>query len=281
MSTKAKDGKGPKELVDGLNDCTNEAYHADRKYLSSSVLKTIYKSLDLYYNEYILGQKREISKETQATFDYGTLCHSYILEPDKVAEDFNFFEGFRKQGSEFEEFKLRAKPGLPIISASQHVQVKELIAAYKAQPAAVNLIKGGHSEFTICGKLHDVPIKIRTDYINVDKGYVADVKTTSYPSEKESFSLTVDGLMYHLSAALYCAMAEQFYGKKFDFYFIVLSKKTKTCDVYKLSDEKMELGKRIVQEACAKYKKAKASGVWSELTTEEAEESQDYIIEEI
>lgn len=272
-----------KELVDGINDVTNSDYHADRKYLSSSVLKTIYKSLDQYYLEYKMGMKKEVSKETQGAYDYGTLCHSYILEPESVLADFNFYEGFRKAGKEFEDFKLTAKPGLPIISNSQHVQVKELIKAYDSHPVAPSLISGGHPEYTICGTLHGVPIKVRTDYINIDKGYIADVKTTSYPSDKDSFTQTVDGLSYHLSAALYCAMAEQFYGKKFDFFFVVLSKRNKTCDVFRLSDEKMELGKRMVSEACSKYKKALASGIWTEAAFTEPEEKlqTDYVIEEI
>lgn len=275
---KAKEGFN---LVDGVNVCSNQQYHSDRKYLSSSVLKTVYKSLDTYYNEYVLGNKKEISKETQSIFDYGTLCHSYILEPDTVEKDFNFYPGFRKQGKDFEEF-LNAldNPQLPVISASQHSQVKELIQAYKSHPAAPKLIEGGFPEHTVCGELHGVPIKVRADYINIDKGYIVDVKTTGYSSEKDSFSMTIDGLMYHLSAALYSLMMEKQYGKKFDFYFIVLSKKTKMCDVYKLSEERMELGRRIVQEACSKYKKAKETDTWTDFFEKERS-FENYEIEEI
>jgi hypothetical protein len=252
-------------LVDGLNDCSNAQYHSDRTYLSSSVLKTVYKSLDLYYNEYKLGLKKEISQSTQATFDLGSLVHSYILEPHLVENEYNFFKGFRKAGPEYQEFIMSAKNGKPIISAPQHHQAKELLAAFQKHPAAKQLIEGGFSEQTICGTLHGVKIKTRYDYINADKGYIADVKTTGYGSDLESFKQTVDGLMYYLSAALYCAMAEQYYGKPFDFYFIVLSKKDKTCDVYKMSEETMEKGRHIVREACAKYKQASETNIWTDL----------------
>jgi exodeoxyribonuclease VIII len=257
--------EGPKELVDGLNDVSNSEYHSDRKYLSSSVLKTIYKSLDVYYDEYILGNKKEISNATQSTFDLGSLIHSYILEPHLVDSEYNWYKGFRKAGPDYQEFLKTAKKGKPIISAPQHHQAKELLAAYQKHPAAKQLIEGGFSEQTICGTLHGVPIKTRYDYINVEKGFIADVKSTAYPSDLESFKMTVDGLMYHLSGALYCAMAEQYYGKPFDFYFIVLSKRDKTCDVFKMSEETMESGKRIVQQACAKYVTAKQTNVWTEL----------------
>ena len=276
--------KNKPQLVDGINNVSNSTYHADRNYLSSSVLKTIYKSLDQYYLEYVMGKKKEIGKELQAVFDYGTLAHSYILEPESVHKDFNFYPGFRKQGKEYEAYlENLVNPNLPVISASQKAQVNDLIKAYDKHPVAPSLITGGFAEHTICGQLHGVPIKVRTDYINADKGYIVDVKTTSYPSEKESFTMTVDQLSYHLSAALYTAMAEQYYGKPFDFYFLVLSKKDKTCDVFKLSSAKMEAGKRMVQEACSKYVKAKASGIWTEpsFIEQELETQTDYIIEEI
>jgi PDDEXK-like domain of unknown function (DUF3799) len=255
-----------KPLVDGLNDVSNEEYHADREYISSSVLKKIYKSLDEYHMEYISGIKCPVSNSTQSAFDEGSLAHSYILEPDKVMSDFSFFKGFRKAGQEFEDFLAQAGSDKPIISSTQHHRVKELIEAYNKRPTAVELIKGGFAEQTICGELQGVKVKTRFDYINPDKGYIADVKTTGYPSEIESFKITMDGLSYHLSAALYCAMAEQFYGKPFDFYFIVLSKRDKTCDVYKVSKQTMLMGKRIIAEALAKYKKAKETNVWTELT---------------
>jgi len=266
-NNKALKAKGPivKELVDGLNECDNAEYHADRKYISSSVLKKIYKSLDEYYLEYVLGNKKEHSKATLDSFDLGSLTHSYILEPDKVLNDFNFFKGFRKQGPEYEEFLANAAAGKPIISGPQKHRVEQLIEAYKRRPEAVNLIKNGFAEQTICGTLNNVPIKVRFDWINVEAGYIADVKTTGYPADLESFKLTCDGLSYNLSAALYCAMAEQFYGKKFDFYFIVLSKKDVTCEVFKIGEQTMLEGKRIVAAACAKYVKAKESNVWTEL----------------
>lgn len=270
-----------KVLVDGLNDCSNADYHADRKYLSSSVLKSVYKSLDIYYNEYILGMKKEVGQSTQAAFDLGSLVHSYILEPEKTLNEFAFFTGFRKAGQEYQDFLTNQAAGRTVIGNGQQLLATQMIESFKNNDAAVQLIQGGFAEQTICGTLNGVPIKTRYDYINVDKGYIADVKTTSYPSDKDSFKLTVDGLMYHLSAALYCAMAEQYYGKPFDFYFIVLSKKEKTCDVFKASEETMNAGKMIVHKALQKYKKAKETNVWTELTESDNILETEYVIEEI
>jgi len=282
--------KEAKELFDGLNDCSNFDYHADRKYLSSSVLKTVHKSLELYHREYILGLKEPTSPQSQNNFDVGSLTHSYILEPHLVKEDYNFYFGMRKAGAEFEAFlKGLTNKTLPIISVNQHKVATDCYEAFKRRKEAVELISGGFSEQTICGTLHGVPIKTRYDYINVEKGYIADVKTTGYSADVDTFKSTCETLMYPLSAALYCAMAEQYYGKKFDFYYIVLSKKDKTCEVFKTSKKTMNEGNAIVKATCEKFLTAKKSGNWIEkcLTNEQDCESintstaSSYIIQEI
>lgn len=256
-----------KILVDGLNDCTNKDYHADRKYISSSVLKTVYKDIAKYHKEYILGEKNETASSLQNSFDEGSLAHSLILEPHLTAADFNFFPGFRKSGQEFQDFLCSippAKQHCPIISAPQKHRCDKLLEAYNKLTEAVQLIQNGFSEQTICGQLHGVNIKTRFDYINVEKGYIADVKTTAHPSDIDSFKMTIESYMYDLSAALYCSMAEQYYGKPFAFYFIVLSKKDFTCDVYKTSEASRKNGDRIIMEACKKYIKAKENNIWTE-----------------
>lgn len=253
------------ELVDGLNDVSNKLYHEDRKYLSSSVLKTVLESLAKYHSEYILGLKQPYSQSTQSNFDVGSLIHSLILEPHLVDSSYNWFMGMRKAGTEYETFMAnRINPNLPSISVSQSLIAQSCFEAYKKLPAAVNLIKNGFAEQTICGTLHGVPIKTRFDWINVEAGYIADVKSTSYGSDVETFKATCDSFKYQLSAALYTAMAEQHYGKKFDFYYIVVSKKEKTCDVYKTSPTTMKKGKAKVKEACEKYLKAKETNIWTD-----------------
>jgi hypothetical protein len=254
-----------KELVDGVNDCSNADYHADRKYLSSSVLKVVYKNLAEYHNQYILGNKATFGNEN--ALNEGSLVHAKLLEPHNVKHDFVFFSGLRKSGADYEAFKSALAPTDKriIISRPQKLRVDSYIAAFNKRPEAVEMLKGGQPEQTICGTLNGVPIKVRFDYINVEKGYIADVKTTGYPADVDTFKQTLKGLSYQLSAALYCAMAEQYYGKKFDFYFLVISKQDpQECHVYKTSETTMNEGRMMVDKACRKYLKAKESGIWVE-----------------
>lgn len=266
-------------LTLGLNKCDNATYHADKTHLSSSVIKTLYKSLELYHKEYILGLKPEF--KNKSALEEGSLAHSLLLEPELTEQEFTYWDGWTKRGAEWDAFIADSQPGKTIISAPQKNRVDRLVAACKALPEAIELLQGGEAEQTICNTLKDIDIKVRFDYINVEKGYIADVKTTGYSSDLDSFRVQAEGLMYDLSAALYCKIAEIHYGKKFDFYFIVLSKKDFTCDVYKCSQAFMVEGMRKINIGLEKYKKALASGLWVEKTMETSNEDAQYAIQEI
>lgn len=251
-------------LKPGINEnVSNKDYHANHEYLSSSVLKTILKSLSDYKRFYIDGEVKPQPANT-AALEEGSLCHSMILEPHLVATDYAVYEGLFKRGEAWENFKANAPKGAVVLSMPQLKRVTELTRIYKSRLEAVKLVEGSLVEHTLCSELNGVPVKIRCDGIKPEEGYILDVKTTGYGSDLESFKQTMDNLSYQLSAALYCMVAQQHYERPFDFYFIVLSKRDKTCDVYKMSKETMNAGKLMVLQAIAKYKKAKQTGNWTD-----------------
>lgn len=266
--TAPQEPKAPQGLVDGLNYVSNHCYHSDRKYLSSSVLKKVLESLEDYHREYILGEKPAVSSSTQANFDVGTLTHTLILEPHLAADSYYLYKGMVKRGQEWDRFVSSVEDKtLPILSINQVNTANALFDCFNKLDAAKNLVAKGEPELTICGTLHGVPIKTRFDWINAEQGFIADVKTTGYGSDLESFKDSFANFQYDLSAALYLQMAEQYYGKPFDFYFIVLSKKDKTCDVYKLSDKTRSQGETKVLQASQIYLEAKRTNVWTNRTT--------------
>jgi hypothetical protein len=218
------------------------------------------RSVEQFYDEKILGNK---VNDSRAVFDEGSYVHSLILEPQKIAEEYAFFDGWRKQGAAWDTF-LAENSGKIILSTPQKHRCDELLKAYNRRDVAKELIKGGESEHTICGSLLDVPVKSRFDYVNVDKGYIVDVKTTGYPADLEIFKSTIKDFGYELSAALYTEIAKQYYGKSFDFYFIVLSKSEFICEVFKASEATLNVGRTMVYKALKKYKLCLESGVWKD-----------------
>jgi len=258
----------------GINNYSNEEYHADRTYLSSSGIKLAYQDIAEFNRQYNLNQKKEFSNI--GALDEGSYAHTLILEPELVNIEYAFFPGWQKRGSDYESF-VSANQGKKILSATQKNRIDQLFAAYKKHPIAPTLISGGEAEQSICTEISGHRVKARFDYVNVEKGEIYDVKTTGYAGDVDSFKMTIDQLCYQLSGALYCQVAESFYGKPFSFFFIVLSKKDFTCNVYKLGPQKMSTGHRMVLEGLNKIKVARETGIWHE--TESARTEHESILE--
>lgn len=249
----------------GVNKCTNKEYHSDKAWLSSSSLKKILEDPSKFYEEEVLAKKEEEAENT--AFDEGSLTHSLILEPNLVAKEYAFYTGMRKQGAEYDAFKAQVS-GKTIISAPQRVRCNKNLEAFQRNKTAVALLQGGDAEHSMCQLLQDIPMKARADYINIDKGYIVDVKTSGYPVYKESFLLTMDRYRYALSGALYATIAEITYGKPFDFYFIAIEKprsliEPADCNVLKISKATMERGLMECTEAIRLYKKCKERDEWT------------------
>lgn len=249
------------KLKPGINICTNDEYHGDKNYLSSTNLKHLLKDPAEFKRICIDLEKDEVPKSRQNAYDEGSYAHSLILEPEMVEKEYAFFTGFRKHGNDWEAFK-NANKGKIILSKPQKHRVESWVESYKGRKIAVDLVKGGEAELSLTGQLNDVNIKVRADYINVDKGYIADVKTTAYSTDVDSFKYVVSQLSYGLSGALYTKMFSQHYGKPFDFYFIVLGKKDGMCEVFKLSEESLQEGYIQINNALKVYKECKKSGIW-------------------
>lgn len=243
-----------------VKNLSNEAYHADTTSMSSSNLKMLLKDLPKFHKERILGIKEE--RGDNSAFSEGSLAHSMVLEPHLTDSEFAFFPGWRKQGNDWEQFKL-ANPGKTLLSEPQRVKVQKLVDAYHKSPIAKELISGCEYELSLFTSLYDVPIKVRADAINVERSMIIDLKTTAASTGVDEFRYVVEKLSYQLSAALYCEAYGKYYGREFDFYFIVLSKKDITCRVYKLSEDSKKIGSDQVHEALSIYKKRIATNEWT------------------
>lgn len=107
-----------------------------------------------------------------------------------------------------------------------------------------------------------VPTKCRADQINVAEGYITDLKSTAGALDSDSIRATIDKWGYGLSAALYSAVMEQHYGKKFDFYWVFCGKAGGDCAVYKMSEKTRGLGLDECRKAAKIYKHCKETGIW-------------------
>lgn len=245
----------------------NASYHADRSRLSSSSLKLLLADPGAFYQKYVVGG---VPEEQKDVFDEGSLVHSLILEPETVVERYAIYPGMRKQGAEWEAFKSN-NPGKVHLSAPQMMRCEKLCKAHEAVHLSTSLLENTLKEHNLLAEFMGVALKARADYINVEKGYIGDVKTSSMPTDPDIFRGTVSQYAYDLSAALYCLIAEEVYKKRFDFYWNVLSKADSGVGVYKMSVATRATGMEKVIRALHMYKLCIKTGKWETGLTSELE----------
>lgn len=238
---------------------TNTEYHSEKAHLSSSNLKDLLTDPQKFYEEKILGKKRATSDQPQLVI--GSLTHSLVLEPETVEKEYAFFDGWKKQGILYQKCK-EENPNKEIISKPQRNVAERLARAVTASKTAKSLFANGVPELSLASRILNVPVKCRADYLNVPAGYIADLKTTSQISDVDAFKQTMEQYRYDLSAALYCQIAHDVYGKVFDFYFVVVSKADMGCMVYKASSATLSKGASDMIKSLVLYKKCKEAGTW-------------------
>ena len=228
----------------GINQVSNEEYHGDKTFKSSSTLKLFLKDPREYYKRYVLGEERE--EMYKSAYDFGSYMHSLILEPHKTALEFAVFEGATRRGKAYEEFK-SANEGKTIITASQAQQAIDLLHLYNDHVDTKGLIEDGVAEHTLCVELEGMPIKVRADYIK--EGMIVDVKTTSDPVDRFSAAKTIIRFDYDLSAALYVDAFNKYTGKNHDFVFAFINKQFGDVGVLKASEALLENGRKKYKHA--------------------------------
>ena len=242
----------------GINkDTTNEDYHKDRNFESSSSLKLFLKDSREYYKKYILEEKGE--DQYKSAYDFGSYIHSLILEPEKTDSEFIIFEGLTRRSKAWTEFK-EANQDKIILTKSQDLMATSLINAYKDNKETQELIQDGCAEHTLCTELEGLKVKVRVDYIK--EGLVIDLKTTSDPVDKYSAAKTIVRYDYDLSAALYIDAFKAYSGKDHDFLFVFLNKQNNDVSVLKASANLLENGRRKYKAAIKGLLNARKTGIF-------------------
>ena len=248
-------------MILGINSgVDNATYHADKTAYSSSALKTILKSKQDFYKRYILREPEDV--KNVGALNMGTALHTRILEPHLFETEIAVFPGAMRRGREWELFSKENKK--TIITLSELDKVNNMYDSYANNPTAVNLTEGCDYEHTLVADYEGIRLKVRCDGIHIEKGYILDVKSTSYASGADIFRDVIAQLSYDLSGYMYCKVASLVYDKKFDFYFVVCSKSDGQCRVYKMSNETMAEGKKAFTYSIDTLKKSLLTNNWDD-----------------
>ena len=257
----------------------NKVYHGDDFFTSSTAVKMLYYDIAKYEREYINKEKED--KPDNPAFAIGSYVHSLLLEPDMVEAEYAFFPGFDGRTSGYQEFK-RNNAGKTVITQAQKMQVDKMLLAFRKHPVAPGMLEGGKNELTLCVDLFGVPVKVRFDHVDIDKGYILDIKTSGYEVDYDTFKMQgIGNLKYEVSAGLYTLAAEEHFGKPFDFYFGVLSKKTYDTEVFKTGVATMSNGKVRCKIGLERLKHYREQGQWPDSATKKTAATSNYEIKEL
>lgn len=268
------------KLIEGINPkCSNEEYHGDKEYISSSGLKLMFKDPKQYHAQYILGDTSALP--SGAALDFGSYIHARILEPEIVDEEFAVWEGYEtaagvmsysKNSNKYKEFAANNLNKI-ILSGIQVQKANELLQKYEEaqiwlgekEVKISSFFKKGFAEQTFATEINGVKVKVRTDYRKEwdTHGSINDVKTTSeYELNVSNLERTCAKWGYDISAALYIDVVTKVTGKKHDFFFLFISTTSGNIELVKASNQMIENGRRKYLKGIERLKEARRTGVY-------------------
>lgn len=265
-------------LKEGFNQyVSNDLYHSDREYISSSGLKLLLEDAREFERIYVKNEPRE-SRNT-ASLDFGSYVHGLILEPHLIEQEFAVYDGTQRRGAKYEQF-CEENEGKTIITKSQAVQAQKAVEIFNNSKVWTKDSNGndkeayissfftkGKAEETLAGELDGVKVKVRFDYRKEfdSFGSINDIKTTSYDINTKRDIEKISALWgYELSAALYCDMVQKYTGKKHDFYFCYINTKKSMVRLVKASEQMLEAGRLKYKQALKMLKGARETGEYFE-----------------
>lgn len=186
----------PTGILEGLS---NEAYHASPA-ISKSGLWEIYSKTPAHY--------RFAEREASTAFDFGTACHSAILEPETF-EARTIRGPLDRRGGKWVDAQAEAhNTGKLLLTASDYDDVLEVRDVIHADAWLNQIITGGKPVVEASAFWHQpvgdelIYCRARPDLIRTDLGLMLDLKTTADASAR-GFAKSVADYGYHAQEAHY------------------------------------------------------------------------------
>lgn len=184
---------------------SNEDYHADKSFVSSSGLKHLIKSPKHFKKLYLEAE----SKPDTNAMRFGRIVHLALLEPNKFKEKVKAVPDFGDlrlviNREKKKEWLAQLPQGVEFVSINEYEDLLQIIDSVLENKDALELIKDGI--FECSGFFRDpetgLACKIRPDIMRHNLEILPDVKTSAFP-DKEAFSREIWKYRYDISMAYY------------------------------------------------------------------------------
>jgi len=249
---------------------SNEDYHADRDWLSTSPIKDFLESPAFFHRRYVLGTEPSLSSEALSR---GTLVHSVLEmgwelagERTKVAPgQFITAGGALSASKDAKAWIADQGPDALIVTPQDAEFLTEVQSQCSLNKAVADLLAEiEHKEVSIRWKRPDgTKLKCRPDAIT-RRGRVVDYKTTKYRNPAKDFHRACVEYQYGLQSAVYQegAAAAGFSGEPLIFVLIsTVSPYTVIAKV--LPTRFIDVGKARLERALADLSARTSFGDWT------------------
>jgi len=245
-----------------VTDMSNEDYHA-HKAISRSALWEFKQLPYKYWYKYLSGQYVD-SGETIA-MKLGTLCHTIILEPELFEDNYHVMDKVNKAtkaGKAAYAEAVEEANGKIIINVEEFEVADAMRKNVYANEIAKDVLTGGKAEQTIfwTDSKTGIQLKARPDSIN--GAIVSDVKTT-LDAGYRGFQRAAYGHGYFLQSAMITEGCIAVGLDVSEFVFLCVEKKPPySVAIYRLDEEALDYGKKLLRNLLDDYKKCLDSKSW-------------------
>jgi len=240
-------------------DVSIQEYH-DGPGLSNSGIKMLLDCPKKYHHYYIMKNRGEPSKAMLE----GNQFHTYVLERDKFYENYFVSEKITRRGDKWRDV-VDAAQGKEIIFRDRKQQIVDMEKSLMSFPRAKSLLSGGIAESSMYWVDEDTGVlcKSRPDYLNADKKFITDLKTTENASYS-GFSSSIAKYNYHVQAAMMIDGFKAVTGEDIEAVFnFAIEKSAPYCAaVYMLNEKSIEIGRKTYKHAIKIFAKNNESGDW-------------------
>ena len=236
--------------IHGAWATTNEIYHKGPG-ISKSDLDLVEHAPIVYLNT----KTGAIVKRTTDAMNFGTVVHSYVLEPELASQIIAVCPNVdrrTKAGKEEYAAFIEKAGGKIVISEDDDKKALSMAEAVREHPLAGKLFQNGLAEISFYShhSLGGMITKCRPDYLaSAMSGWrIVDLKTTS-SGTKRDFSRSACDFRYDVQAAFYSDVVHAVTGRPVsEFIFVAVEKEAPyLVSVYSLSDETLQNGRAAYQ----------------------------------
>ena len=227
--------------------------------LNASRFKAFHRSPYHFFNQ------KDI--ETTEAMKIGTAIHTACLQTNLYSSEIGYLpdvDGRTTEGKAIKKaFEEKYADKTILKAASKDVVERAVSAIVRSNEwDAIKENKAMRYEQVLMCDLFGTACKARLDLLDVENGIIRDIKSCD-DAGIQRFSYTIKDRLYWLQAGFYTLMAEQVFGKRFNFEFIAVETSDPSTALFHAVDEQELLKwKRVVETLLIKYKHCVENDIW-------------------